>query len=91
MEKKIGITQVREILGDLVEQVQYQGNAYIINRNGKPAAAIVPVEIYESWKRERMNFFDMIRQMQSHGNLAAEEADALATEATTTVRLKNKT
>jgi|APFre7841882724_1041349.scaffolds.fasta_scaffold155345_2 prevent-host-death family protein len=90
MEKKIGITQAREILGDLVEQVQYQGSAYIINRNGKPVAAIVPVEIYESWKRERLAFFDTIRQMQSQANLTAVEAEALASEAVSSARSKNK-
>ena len=81
MEKKIGITQAREMLGELVEQVQYQGNAYIINRNGKPAAAIVPMDVYESWKRERKAFFDTIRQAQSQSNLTSEEADELASEA----------
>ena len=50
MEKNISVSQAREKLGDLVEQVQYQGDTYIINRNGKPAAAVVPLEVYESWK-----------------------------------------
>ena len=80
MEKELGVTKAREKFGELVEQVQYQGDTYIINRNGKAAAAIVPIEIYESWKRERKAFFDMIRQAQQTANLASEDADHLASE-----------
>jgi prevent-host-death family protein len=64
MEKRLGITQAREEFRDLVERVQYQGDTYIISRHGKPAAAVVPVELYESWKRQREEFFDLIRQIQ---------------------------
>jgi prevent-host-death family protein len=81
MEKDLGLTRAREIFGDLVEQVQYLGDTYIINRNGKPAAAIVPIEVYESWKRERRAFFDMFRQAQQSANLTPEEAERLASEA----------
>jgi len=64
MEKTLGITQAREKFRDLVERVQYKGDMYIINRHGKPAAAVVPVELYESWKRQREEFFDLIREIQ---------------------------
>lgn len=64
MEKELGITEAREKLSDLVEQVQYQGEAYIISRHGKPAAAVVPIEVYENWKRQREMFFDAIRELQ---------------------------
>jgi prevent-host-death family protein len=81
MEKELGVTKAREKFGELVEQVQYQGDTYIINRNGKAAAAIVPIEIYESWKRERRAFFNLIRQAQETANLTSEEAERLASEA----------
>ena len=71
MEKELGITEAREKLSELVEQVQYQGEAYIINRHGKPAAAVVPIEVYETWKRQRKAFFDAIRQLQE----ASKEVD----------------
>jgi prevent-host-death family protein len=81
MEKEMGVTKAREKFGDLVEQVQYQGDTFIINRNGKPAAAIVPIEVYESWKKERAAFFDLFRQAQENANLTSEEAERLASEA----------
>jgi prevent-host-death family protein len=65
MERELGITKARETLSDVVEQVQYQGATYIISRHGKPAAAVVPIEVYETWKRQRKAFFDAVRRLQS--------------------------
>jgi len=90
MEKELGVTKAREQFGELVEQVQYKGDSIIINRNGKPAAAIVPIDVYETWKKERKNFFDQIRQMQSNAGLEPDEADKLALEAVSKVRTKGK-
>lgn len=89
MEKLLGITEAREKFGSVVEQVQFQGNTYIIQRHGKPAAAIVPIEVYESWKKERKAFFDLIRQSQAQANLAAEEAEKFAAEVTTSIRAQD--
>jgi len=88
MEKELALTKAREKFGDLVEQVQYQGNSFVISRNGKPAAALVSIEIYESWKRERKAFFDSILQTQQQANLTPEEAERLASETITAVRVK---
>jgi prevent-host-death family protein len=65
MERELGITKAWEALSDVVEQVQYQGATYIISRHGKPAAAVVPIEVYETWKRQRKAFFDAVRRLQS--------------------------
>jgi prevent-host-death family protein len=65
MERELGITKARETLSDVVEQVQYQGDTYIISRHGRPAAAVVPIEVYENWKRQRREFFDAVRRIQS--------------------------
>lgn len=64
METVLGVTKAREKLSEIVESVQYQNEAYIISRHGRPAAAVVPVEVYESWKRQRKEFFDLIREFQ---------------------------
>jgi prevent-host-death family protein len=87
MDKELGITEAREKLADLVEQVQFRSDAYIIKRHGKAAAAIVPVEVYENWKRQRSEFFELIRQVQQRSDLQPEEAEILAVEA---VRLARK-
>jgi prevent-host-death family protein len=86
MEKEVGVTQARENLSDLVEQVQYQGDFYIISRHGKPAAAVVPIEVYENWKEQRRVFFDSIRKMQANADVDPEEADQIAAESVNEVR-----
>lgn len=71
METVLGVTKAREKLSEIVESVQYQNDAYIISRHGRPAAAVVPIEIYESWKRQRKELFSLIKQFQE----ASGEAD----------------
>jgi prevent-host-death family protein len=65
MERELGITKARKTLSDMVERVQFQGDTFIISRHGKPAAAVVPIEVYENWKRQRREFFDAVRRLQS--------------------------
>lgn len=67
MEKKLNITRARDILGDLVDEVQYQNNKFIILRHGKPAVAVVPLSVYESWKSSRERLFELVAQMQEAG------------------------
>ncbi len=86
MERELNVTKAREKFSDLVEGVQFQGDAYIISRHGKPAAAIVPIEVYESWKRERAAFFDLIRTAQGAADLDPETANLLASEAAMAAR-----
>ena len=73
MEKKLGITEAREKIAEIVEQVQYRGDAYVISRHGKPAAAVVPVEVYENWKQQRRELFDTIRKIQESNKDADPE------------------
>ena len=87
MEKILGVTQARADFSVLVEQVQYQGDTYIINRHGKPAAAVVPIQVYEAWKRQRSEFFDFIRQAQEQADLSPEEAEQLAADAVKAIRI----
>ena len=86
MEKVLGVTEARKKFSNIVEQVQYEGNTYLISRYGKPAAAVVPVEVYENWQRQREEFFDLIRNMQKEADLSPEEADRVAAEAVAAIR-----
>ena len=86
MERELGVTEAREKFAELIEQVQYQGGTIIINRHGKPAAVVVPVEVYKNWKRQRSEFFDLMWQMQGSADLAPEEVERLAAEAVTHIR-----
>jgi prevent-host-death family protein len=87
VEKKMNITQVRDILGSLVDDVQYQNNKYVIIKHGKPAVAVVPLHIYENWKANRKRLFGLIEQMQeASGASDPDEIMDLVLEAQQAVR-----
>ncbi|HEX6302742.1 MAG TPA: type II toxin-antitoxin system prevent-host-death family antitoxin [Anaerolineales bacterium] len=86
MERELGVTEAREKLSAVVDKVQHQGDAFIISRHGKPAAVVVPVEVYENWKKQRSEFFDLIRDLQERADLDPEEAERLAAEAIAAAR-----
>ena len=80
-ERELGVTEARFGFSSLVDQVQHQGDAYVIKRHGRRAAAIVPIKVYENWRQERQEFFDMVREMQKWANLKPKAAERLALEA----------
>ena len=41
---RLSITKVRDEIAEYADQVQHHGDRIIVNRNGKPAFAMVPVE-----------------------------------------------
>ena len=86
MERELGVTEARKEFSELVEKVQYRGDAYIISRHGKPAAAVVPVQVYESWMQQRKELFQLIRDMQNEADIDPEDAALLAAEAVTAIR-----
>lgn len=86
MEKELGVTQARKEFSTILENVQHQGDSYVISRHGKPAAAVIPIDVYERWKRQRQAFFDSIRELQQRADLSPEEARRLATETVAAVR-----
>ena len=65
MERQLGITEARKRLARIVDAVKYEGDNYVIVRHGQPAAAIVPIEVYRQWKRERQELFGIIRRIQA--------------------------
>jgi prevent-host-death family protein len=58
--KKVTALKARQQLGQLLEEVYYRGDHYIIERAGKPMAAVVPVWQFEEWQQHREQFFAMI-------------------------------
>jgi len=65
MRKTVTAVRARGKLGQMLEEVYYRGDHYIIERAGKPMAAVVPVEQYEQWRREREAFFDLVGEIRS--------------------------
>jgi prevent-host-death family protein len=65
MEKVIGLTEARSKLSDIVNEVMYERDTYIISKQGKPAVAVVPLEILERWRQDRARLFQVIEEVQA--------------------------
>jgi prevent-host-death family protein len=44
--------QARQNFGQLIEEVYYRGDQFIIERAGKPMAAVVPIWQLEAWQKQ---------------------------------------
>lgn len=71
MLKTISAIKVRQNLGQVMNEVALKEDEYIVERAGKPLVAIIPVEQYQSIKKEREEFFKMVEEIQKE----AEKAD----------------
>lgn len=65
MRKKMTAVRARGRLGQILDEVYYRGDHYIIERSGKAMAAVVPVEEFEQWLREREAFFGLVDEMRA--------------------------
>lgn len=64
MTKTVNALKARKNLGQLLEEVYYKGDQYVIERAGRPMAAIVPVWQLEEWQKRRDRFFGMLEELR---------------------------
>lgn len=64
MNKQISLTEARGSFSDIINEVLYQGNSFVISKQGKAAAALVPVEVLDAYLEERQRKFDILRRLQ---------------------------
>lgn len=80
MQRTVSTIEVRERLGDLLDRVALRYDEFVIERRGKPLAALVPLGTLEKMRstalRTLVEFVD-----RQPGGLSEAEADALADEA----------
>jgi prevent-host-death family protein len=67
MVRKVNALKVRQNLGQLLEEVYYKGDQYVIERAGRPMAAVVPVWQLKEWQERRERFFEMVHDLRSKG------------------------
>jgi len=60
----LGAKQARQQFAELLGRVGYGGEIAIIERSGKPMAAIIPIEIYKKYLDERRERFEVIDRIQ---------------------------
>jgi len=80
MTEKISTLEIRQRLGDILNRVALRSDQFIIERKGKPMAAVVPVARLEQMERAaRLHLLQVLERQP--GALSQAEADRIATEA----------
>ena len=81
MTDRVSTMDVRQRIGDMLNRVALRNDEFIIERKGKPLAALVPVERLEQMRRfARRHGLDFMAQQQP-GALSDTQAAELAAEA----------
>jgi prevent-host-death family protein len=86
IDKNVSAFDARRQFGKILHDVEMKGESVVVERHGEPVAAVVPMRIYEQWKRRRESLFATLRRGAERANLSEEEANALAAEAVRAVR-----
>lgn len=67
MVKRVNALKARKNLGQVIEEVYYKGDQYVIERAGRPMAAVVPVWQLKEWQERRSRFFDLLDALGRKG------------------------
>lgn len=62
MKRKLSAVEARKRLGEILEGVYYRGDEVVIERAGKPMAVVIPADLYESIKKSRDQFFELVEK-----------------------------
>jgi prevent-host-death family protein len=76
--KIVTAIKARRNLGEILEEVFYKNNSFVIKRGEKPMAVIVPLTEYEAYRRQRdedFRVFDEIREQSEQYGAAEVERD----------------
>jgi prevent-host-death family protein len=89
MIKKVSVLTARKRLGQLLEEVCYRGDQYVIERAGRPMAAVVPLwQLADRGKRQKRLFSMVEGTREKNKGAKPEEIEAEVAEAVKAVRSK---
>jgi len=92
MTIRMGAREARNNFSDLIGRVHYGGDTVILERNGKPMVAMVPVELYERYLAERADRFQAFETLrESIPQYSIEEVEQDVAEAIDAARADPKT
>ena len=63
MVKKMNALRAQKNLGHLLEEVYNKGDQYVIERAGRPMAAVVPLWQLEERRTRKNRFFGMVKEV----------------------------
>ena len=74
MVRKVTALKIRQNLGRLLEGVYHKGDQYVIERDGRLVAAVVPVWQLKEWQQRRARFFAIVNELRSTGKKRSPQA-----------------
>jgi len=81
----------RKNLGQLLEEVYYKGDQYVIERAGRPMAAVVPVwQLEERMKRQEKFFQAVEKAWKRNKKVKPETVEMEVEEAVRAVRAQTR-
>ena len=87
MTRIVSATEAGAELGQLLDRARERGDSIIIEKDGRPAAALVPMEKYEQIMQSRRRAREAISEFQKHVSpLPDAELDALIDQEIDVVR-----
>ena len=81
MADRVSTMEIRQRIGDILNRVALRHDEFIIERKGKPLAALVPVERLEQMRRFARRHALDVMEKQKGGTLTDDQAMALGLEA----------
>lgn len=90
MTISIGAGAARQKFAELLGRVGFGGDVAIVERSGKPMAALIPIQLYEQLIAEREARFEIIEKVRAaQKERPAEEVEQDVREAVQRVRERN--
>ncbi|MDP1809692.1 MAG: type II toxin-antitoxin system Phd/YefM family antitoxin [Actinomycetota bacterium] len=90
MTKRTTAIKARQNLGQLLEESYYRGDEFVIERAGKPMAALIPIQEYERWQAQREKDFAALEQVREQAaQYTPEEVQRDVAEAVRKVRKRH--
>lgn len=80
MIETVSTLEIRQRLGDLLNRVALRQDQFVIERKGKPLAAMVPIERFEQMQQAARIHLLSILDQRSDG-ISQSQADQLGNEA----------
>lgn len=77
MITEVSAVNFRQNLGDMLNQVQYRNDSIVINKDGKPVAALVDAELFARIRRMQERF-DMLSRELRDAFAGVPEDDGMA-------------
>ena len=77
MISEVSAVNFRQNLGEMLNQVQYRNDAIVINKDGKPVAALVDAELFARIRRMRDRFDALSGQIaEAYADVPADKGMA---------------